>query len=280
MALNLDCVGRKHGPYPFEIRDHDVMLYALGVGCDERELQFLFEGHERFATLPTFAVIPPNRGVFQAIHAMGADLTKLVHGEQAIRWFAPIPTSGTVMTDWEVTHIIDKGSGALAIVTATTTDPDGHPLFENTCSMFVRGEGGFGGDRGPDSLRIEPPTDREPDFQIEERTQDRQALIYRLNGDRNPLHASPPFAQKSGFEKPILHGLCTLGYAARALLNGALDTDPSRLKSLSARFSAVVYPGDLIVTRGWKLDDGRWVLGVSTDRGADVITNCVAQTED
>ncbi|MBL6974913.1 MAG: MaoC family dehydratase N-terminal domain-containing protein [Deltaproteobacteria bacterium] len=279
MSLNLDCVGRKQTPYPFEIRERNVMLYALGVGADERELHYLFEGDRRFATLPTFAVIPPNRGVFQAIHEMGADLTKLVHGEQAIRWFAPIPTSGTVMTNWEVTHIYDKGSGALAVVTATTTTPDGQPIFENTCSMFVRGEGGFGGDRGPATPRLEPPVDRDPDFCVEERTQERQALIYRLNGDLNPLHASPPFAEKAGFEKPILHGLCTLGFVARALLNGALDADPARLKSLTARFSAVVFPGDLIVTRGWKMDDGRWVLGVSTDRGSDAITNCVAETD-
>lgn len=280
MALNLDAVGVRHEPYPYEILEHDVILYALGVGADERELQFLFEGDERFCTFPTFAVIPPTQGVFAAIRELKADLTKLVHGEQSIRWFAQIPTSGTVMTTWEVTHLFDKGSGALAVVTTTTEDDKGNPLFENTCSMFIRGGGGFGGERGPASIpSLDPPADREPDFCIEERTQKRQALIYRLNGDRNPLHASPAFALRAGFDQPILHGLCTLGFATRALLNGALEGDPSRLGALSARFSAIVFPGDTLITRGWNLDGNRYALRVSTDRGEDVITHCLADVD-
>ncbi|NOZ00516.1 MAG: hypothetical protein GXP54_01330 [Deltaproteobacteria bacterium] len=278
MSLNLDVIGVRHDPYPFEIQDRDVILYALGIGADERELRFLFEGDGRFSTFPTYAVIPPTRGLFEAIVEMKADLMKLVHGEQAIRWFAPIPTSGTVMTSWEVTDIYDKGSGALAVVTATTEDSKGNPIFENVCSMFIKGEGGFGGDKGPDSPPRQPPADRAPDFHIEQPTLGRQALIYRLNGDRNPLHASPDFARMAGFEKPILHGLCTLGFAARALLNGALEGEPGRLKALSARFSAVVYPGDTIITKGWHTGNGKYALDVSTDRTSGVITNFTAET--
>lgn len=263
MALNRSCVGKSFGPYPFEYEDRDVILYALGVGATHDESRYVFEGAEGFCTLPTFAVVPCTQVLFEAVAVLDADLTRLLHGEQAIRWFAPIPTSGTLNTRFEVTGVYDKGKGALAVIRATSADEQGRDLFENVVSLFLRGEGGFGGDPGPKAPRYDPPEGREPDVRVEQRTLRRQALLYRLSGDRNPLHASPEFAAAAGFERPILHGLCTLGFAARHFVNAALDGDVTRLKALTARFSAVVYPGDTLRTEAWRDEGGRYVARVS-----------------
>lgn len=272
MALNFECKGKVFGPYDFEYTDRDVILYALGVGAGADELSFLFEGDPDFQVLPTFAVVPGTRALFDAVGELQADLRRLLHGEQAIRWYAPIPTSGVLKTTWHVTDIFDKGKGALAVVKADTVDASGNLLFENIFSLFIRGEGGFGGERGPETPKIEPP-DRAPDFRVEQMTLPQQALLYRLNGDRNPLHASPEFAVIAGFERPILHGLCTLGFAMRALINARLDRDTTRLRAISCRFSGVVYPGDRIITEGWAMESGRYILRVNTDRGVTAISN-------
>ena len=277
MALNHACIGVSNGPYTFEYDDRTVILYALGAGATEAEPRFVFEGAPDFGVVPSFAVIPATRSLFDAVGLLDADLMRLLHGEQAIRWHRPIPTGGRLLTTWEVSNIYDKGKGALAIVTSRTSDEQG-PLFDNMFSLFIRGEGGFGGDRGPEAERHDPPADRGPDFRVAAPTASTQALLYRLSGDRNPLHASPEFARMSGFERPILHGLCTLGYATRALVNAGLGGDPARLKSLSARFAGVVFPGDEIVTEGWSLPGGRWILRTTTGRGTPAISNFVAES--
>jgi acyl dehydratase len=280
MALNLACVGKTFGPYEYEYTDRDVILYALGVGATRDELPYLFEGDAGFRVVPSFAVIPANRALFDAIGELRADLTKLLHGEQSVKWLAPIPTSGVVRTTWCVTDVFDKGKGALAVVRAGTVDSDGKPLFENVFSLFIRGEGGFGGSRGPDAPKVEPPAGAPPDLRVEEATGPGQALVYRLSGDRNPLHASPEFATASGFERPILHGLCTFGYAIRALVRDGLGGDPARLKAVSARFTGVVYPGDRVTTEVWTVGPGRRVLRVTTDRGVTAISNFEAVVAD
>ncbi len=272
MPLNLACVGRTSAPYLFAYEAKDLILYALGVGATERDLSSVFEGDPKFAAVPSFAVIPATRALFDAVRELDADLTKLLHGEQGIRWFAPIPTSGVLSTTWEVTNVFDKGKGALAVVVARTADADGRPLFDNTFSLFVRGAGGFGGDRGPEQARIDPPADRAPDFRVEQATLPWQALLYRLSGDRNFLHVSPTFATAAGFERPILHGLCSFGFAIRALVQEGLGGDAGRLGSVSARFTGIVYPGDRIVTEGWKTGEGLHVLRVTTDRGTAAIS--------
>jgi acyl dehydratase len=277
MSLNLDCVGKEFGPYDFEFTDKDVILYALGVGATEQELRYVFEGADGFCALPSFAVIPGTQALFDAISVLQAPLDKLLHGEQAIVWFNPVPTNGRLSTRWSVKNVFDKGKGALAVVSAMTHDSDGTPMFENTFSLFIRGEGGFGGDPGPKVQPVEPPIDKEPDLQVEQATLPWQSLLYRLNGDRNPLHASPEFARLSGFEKPILHGLCTMGFAVRHFVNSALLGDVSRLKHISCRFTAVTYPGDTIKTAIWKMAQ-KYVLRVTTDRGQTVISNFIART--
>lgn len=276
MALNLARVGLAHDPYPFEYDSRRLILYALGIGAGEGELQWTYEGDERFQAFPTFAVIPSMQALFDAVEELGADLTKLLHGEQGIRWHAPIPKAGNLLTSWKVTNVFDKGKGALAVVEARTSDAAGKPLFDNVISLFIRGEGGFGGDKGPEAPRFELP-DRPADFRFEQATLPFQSLLYRLSGDYNRLHAEPAFARASGFEKPILHGLATLGFAARALVLGALGGDGARLKALSARFTGVVYPGDRLATEGWREGD-KLLLRVTTDRGVTAISNFVAET--
>jgi acyl dehydratase len=275
MPLNLDSVGKSFGPYAVEYGDRDVILYAISIGAGyvPEDLKYVFEGADGFRAFPTFAVVPGTRALFDAVAVLDADLTKLLHGEQAVRWFAPIPTSGTLLTTWQVEGVYDKGKGALAVVKGTSTDAAGKPLFENVFSLFIRGAGGFGGSRGPEVVRAEPPSDRAPDFRVEHQTAPRQALLYRLNGDRNPLHASPEFAVASGFERPILHGLCSFGFGVRAFVDAALDRDCSRLKEVSARFTGVVFPGDTLVTEGWRIAPDRIVARVTTGRGTPAISN-------
>jgi acyl dehydratase len=276
MALDLSCVGRTSGPYTNVHEDRDVLHYALSVGAGTGDLRWAFEGHPRFAVLPGFAVIPATGALFEAVRALGADLRRLLHGEQEIRWFAPIPPQGRLVTTWDVPAVYDKGKGALAVVRARTADEGGTPLFENLISLYIRGEGGFGGDRGPEAWTADPP-DRAPDFRADDATLPTQALLYRLNGDRNFLHADPEFAKAAGFERPILHGLCTLGFALRTLVDRGLGGDPARLKAVRARFAGVVYPGDRIVTEGWQAGDGRVVLRVTTGRGTPAIVPLVAE---
>lgn len=277
MALNFECVGKEFGPYPFEYGDKDVILYALGVGATHEELQYLFEGSKNFTVVPSFAVIPAMPALFEAVALLNADLTRLLHGEQAIRWFRPIKPAGTLYTRYKISAVYDKGKGALAVVTATSADEQGEEVFENVISLYIRGEGGFGGDPGPKGERYDPPEGRPPDYVVEQRTMRKQALLYRLCGDRNPLHASPEFAAAAGFERPILHGLCTLGFAVRHLVQAGLGGDPWRLKFLTARFSAVVYPGDTLKTEGWRVGEGRHILRVTSDRGQAVITNFMVE---
>jgi acyl dehydratase len=189
----------------------------------------------------------------------------------------PIPANARLATVSEVKAIYDKGKGALVVVEARTRDESDAPVFDNVFNIFVRGEGGFGGERGPEAPKLEPPAGVAPDFEISEATTPEQALLYRLSGDYNPLHADPAMAKLGGFDRPILHGLCTFGFAGRALLRGACGGDPARLRSFGARFAGVVFPGDTLTTRGWRLGDGRILVAVTTQEGKAVLTHAVAE---
>ena len=180
----------------------------------------------------------------------------LVHGEQSIELFGPIPVQCTVRTTSTVTGIYDKGSGALVVSQSTSVDCDsGDPRWTATTSLFVRGEGGFGGDRGPSSS-TEPWPAREPDEVVRYATRPDQALLYRLSGDRNPLHSDPVFAKRAGFDRPILHGLCTYGFTGRALLHTVCGSDPARFRSMAGRFSRPTYPGDTLTVSMWNEAEG------------------------
>ena len=274
MALNLDAVGKKLQPMTFDYTDRDVMLYALGVGAGVDELGFTFEKELR--VLPTFAVVPAFPALASMVGVLQVNPLMLLHGEQRIELRKPIPASGKLTTTPTIRAIYDKGSGALIVVDAETADERGEVLFLNTFAAFVRGEGGFGGDRGPSGARNVPP-EREPDAVVEMPTLAQQALIYRLSGDRNPLHADPGFAKMAGFDRPILHGLCTFGHVGRAILHKFCDGQPERFKDFEARFSGVVFPGDTIITEMWKENGGKIIVRAKT-QGADVVLGNAAAT--
>ena len=179
----------------------------------------------------------------------------LVHAGQSVELHRPIPVEGTVRTTGTVTGVEDKGSGALVTTEASSVDAaTGEPMFTTRSSVFIRGEGGFGGERTP-TAKVEPPA-RDPDHEVTYRTLPGQALLYRLCGDRNPLHSDPAFAAAGGFDRPILHGLCTYGFTGRALLHALCDSDPKRFGRMEGRFSRPVMPGDTLTVSMWLDDDG------------------------
>jgi acyl dehydratase len=276
MAIKLDLVGKKSDPIPFAYTWKDTVLYALGVGAKVEDLDFLYEGRGP-KVLPTFAVVPSFTSMISVAGNLGANPMMILHGEQKIILHRPIASSGKLATVSEVKGIYDKGKGALVVVEARTTDEKGEPVFDNVFSIFVRGEGGFGGERGPEAVKADPPDGAAPDFEVVEATTREQALLYRLSGDLNPLHADPSMAKFGGFDRPILHGLCTYGFAGRAILKSACGNDPAKLKSFAARFAGVVFPGDTLTTRGWKVGDGKYVVTVTTQEGKVVLSNAIAE---
>jgi acyl dehydratase len=254
MPINPNAVGNTTEPYERTWESKDCLLYAVGVGAGLDELQFTTENSHDITqqVLPTFAVIVGMGG-----GAMGAageiDFTRLVHGAQAIRLFKPLPTDGKIMVTDQLTSIQDKGEGKHAILETTATSVDaksGEKLMETVTTIVLRGQGGFGGDRGEAKAKPTPP-DRAPDHEVTYQTRPDQALTYRLSGDRNPLHSDPWFAQLAGFERPILHGLCTYGFTGRALLHALCGGDPAKFGAMEGRFSSPVYPGEALTTRMW-----------------------------
>ena len=228
----------------------DVLLYHLALGAKPDELRYVYE--RDLHVLPTFAVVagtlrdtePPTL----VMPGIDVDLVQALHGRQELTVHGPIPPNGTATASSRIVDVYDKGSAAV-IVTETST-----PYFTNRTSIFVRGEGGFGGDRGPSTRS--PVPDREPDLTVLSPTWPQQALFYRLCGDRNPLHVDPSFAALAGFDRPILHGLCTYGMVCKAVVDAALGGDPSRVTAFSGRFAGVVFPGETLRTRIWRTDDG------------------------
>lgn len=263
---------------PFSWDEKDVILYNLAVGAgdppvDPAELKYVYEGDLHVS--PGFGTIPPFATMMSVAGAEGADinLAQILHGSQELRIHRPIPTSGSVTQDGRITDVFDRGKGALVMVEVTSVlEKGGEALFTNRSGVYVRGEGGFGGDPGPQPGNR--PPDREPDHVVETPTLAQQALIYRIaSGDRNPLHADPGFAAFAGFERPILHGLCTYGIVVRAVAEAALDGEPEAVAGFEARFSGHVFPGETLVTRIWDEGDSMIVETRTTERGTTVLSN-------
>lgn len=272
MPLNLDSVGSASAPVTTEWGSTDALLYAIAVGAGQDPAQELSVTTENTAgvvqqTIPTFAALLGQRVSRPDIGPY--DRAMLVHAEQQITVPRPLPVAGRVELVSRVDQILDKGSGALVRSSVTGSHPDtGEPMFVSRSAAFIRGEGGFGGDRG-DAGRA-PAPDREPDAAITQRTRPEQALLYRLTGDRNPLHSDPGFARRAGFERPILHGMCTLGFATRAVVEAFCAGDPDLLAEIGGRFTAPVMPGDALVTSIW-IDGDRAVFRTTRSDGAVVI---------
>jgi 3-hydroxyacyl-CoA dehydrogenase/3a,7a,12a-trihydroxy-5b-cholest-24-enoyl-CoA hydratase len=258
MPIDKSVVGKEFEATRFEWTEKDVILYALGLGVgvgqsqtDPHVLQYTYENGLK--AIPTFGVVPTFACLAGAIGIPGFDVNPMMilHGEQYLEVLADeVPTRATVTNTARITRLYDKGKGALVIIEATTKSPSGAPIFRNEYSVFIRGEGGFGGESGPPPGN-EPPN-RAPDASVEHQTLPHQAIIYRLSGDYNPLHIDPAMAAMGGFDKPILHGLCTFGNIARAAVEVMCDNDPRRFRSIKVRFAAPVFPGETIITDMWK----------------------------
>ncbi|MGP3979662.1 MaoC/PaaZ C-terminal domain-containing protein [Streptomyces sp. KR80] len=249
----------------------DIQLYHLGIGAganpdkdgpatDPDELRYTLES--RLHVLPSFATVAG--GALAAAGGLSTpgidvDLAAVLHGGQRLELHRPIPVEGRAVQTSRIAAVYDKGKAAVIVLRSDAADEDG-PLWTSDTLIFVRGEGGFGGERGP-SERLELP-DREPDRTALRPVREDQALLYRLSGDWNPLHADPEFAKLAGFDKPILHGLCTYGITLKAVVDTALDGDVSRVRAYTTRFAGVVYPGETLRIRMWR-DEGRVQVSVT-----------------
>jgi acyl dehydratase len=273
MPIDPSAVGSESGPVERSWTSKDALLYAVGVGAGTSELPFTTENSAGIdqQVLPTFAVIVGAGGGGGFSRVGDIDFTQLVHGEQGIELAGPIPVEGTVSTTGRITGIYDKGKGAVIVTESVSVDAaTGEPRFTTRSSVYIRGAGNFGGERGPSGPRNVPP-DREPDHRVSYLTSPDQALTYRLSGDRNPLHSDPEFAKLAGFDRPILHGLCTYGFTGRALLHSLCGGDPARFRSMEGRFSAPVFPGDELTVSMWETGDGEAFFTTASHTGATVI---------
>ncbi|MCY4019511.1 MAG: MaoC/PaaZ C-terminal domain-containing protein [Chloroflexi bacterium] len=275
-------IGQELGPLTYSYSEREAALYALGIGApadpmDQEELKFVYELSSRgFAVFPTFALIY-SRDLHH--HFLSGDLAGIVynpmmvlHGEQYLELLRPLPVRGTVRTSLSISQIYDKGSGMLLTIDGESADKAGEAFAFSRWSVFIRGLGDYGGDRGPSS-KMEPPKTA-PDIVHQERTSERQALLYRLSGDSNPLHADPQMAAIGNYDKPILHGLCTYGFAARAILKHCCANEPLRLRSIGARFSQHVFPGETLQTEIWSLDERELRFQTrALERNAVVLSN-------
>jgi acyl dehydratase len=264
MAIDANAVGVTAEPMLFEWTDRDTMLYALGVGAGTGDLSFTTDNSHGITqqVLPTYAVICCSP--LGAATKIGTfNWGRLLHGSQAIRVYAPLPPAGKLSVVSEVADIQDKGEGknAIVVLRARGTEPDSNTLVAETlATLVIRGAGGFGGTSGQRPVVPQIP-DSEPDARIDLPTTDDQPLIYRLSGDRNPLHSDPWFAREmAGFPKPILHGLCTYGVSGRALVAELGDGNAAAITSITARFSSPVFPGETLTTSVWRTESGRAVF--------------------
>ncbi len=274
MPLDHSIVGQPGEPHVRSWTSADALLYAVGVGAGLgdplAELEFTTENSEgvQQQVLPTYGVLLAQARTARSLGDF--DRAMLVHAEQAFELHRPIPVTGSVRAVATVTGIYDKGSGALVTSESVAVDAEsGEPLVTSRTGTFIRGEGGFGGERGGSPPWQRP--DRSPDLLVEQQTRPEQALLYRLSGDRNPLHADPKFAARGGFPRPILHGLCTYGFTGRALLHALCGSDPARFRSMSGRFSAPVFPGETLVVSIWADGDDAALFQTAKQDGTVVI---------
>jgi len=269
MALNPDAIGKPLGPVTKDYTWKDVVLYALGVGAGFEEIEYCYE--KDLKVLPSFSIA----AVFDFLSLYAAEsnlnLAGILHGEQKLEFHAPIPTEGTLSTTGKLTHYYDKGKekGALVVGESVTRHSNGRKLFTSTLTIFSRRDGGFGGANAPKQDLVMP--DRAPDFEIEDAPTPDQPLLYRLSGDVFHLHVDQAFAEMAGFEKPIMHGLCTHGFACRALVGSLVPGEPEKVRRMDCRFSKPLYPGDPIRTLIWKEGEGRALWRVINARTGDTV---------
>ncbi|MDD5748169.1 MAG: MaoC/PaaZ C-terminal domain-containing protein [Actinomycetota bacterium] len=280
MPIDLSkALGAETPPMEYECNQNKLILYALGVGVstDPDDLKFVYENPPGLVALPSFGVVPAFPALMSMFGVEGLELNPvmIVHGEQYLEIHKQLPISGKLFTGSKVLNIYDKGKIALIELESETKDESGELIYRNVFGIIARGEGGFGGDKGP-APGNEPP-ERKPDKVVEMPTLKQQALLYALSGDINPLHRDPNFAAMAGYDRPILHGLCTFGFACRAVLKEYCGNDPEKFKSVKVRFSRHVFPGETLVTEMWK-EDGKVIFQVKTkERGEVAVSNAAAE---
>jgi acyl dehydratase len=279
MPMNLDAVGAVSQPGRHSWTSKDALLYALGVGAGQIdptgfELEFTTENSQNIEqrVLPTMPVVIAMGGG-PGLPAWGEfDFRMLLHGEQGVTLHGPIPADGEVEAITTITGIYDKGKAAVVRMETESKYVDsGKPAFTTRFAAFIRGEGGFGESRGPDVADPPKMPDKASDHEVTYATRPDQALLYRLNGDRNPLHSDPTIAKFAGFDRPILHGLCTYGVTGRALLHELCGSDVAKFKSMDVRFSKPVMPGDTLTVKMWDDGAGKAIFQTVNQDGTVVI---------
>ena len=269
MALNLDAIGKKIGPFTKEYSWKDPVLYALGVGAGFSDLEYCYE--KDLKVLPSYGITTMYDFMSQIATTSNVNLAGILHGEQEMIFHNPIPTEGTLTTEGAITNYYDKGEkkGALIVGEFDTYHSNGKKLFTSIVTVFSRLDGGFGGENAPAKTFSFP--DRDPDFIVEGKPSEDQPLVYRLSGDVFQLHVDQEFAEMAGFEKPIMHGLCTHGYACRALIQSLVPGEPEKVRRMDCRFKRPLYPGMPIKTVIWKTEDGQAVYKVINAETKEIV---------
>lgn len=274
-------IGAEVGSQEFSWTSSDVLLYHLALGAGSHPgdnlssdaLRWTLDSND-LQVLPSFAVVAPTFHATRApsLNLPGCDiqLSQVVHGAQHVNVGAPLPTSGSARLTTRISDVWDKGKAAVIWQEGVASNPDGDELWRVRSSIFVRGEGGWGGDRGESTAATIP--ERQPDFVTTYGVTPQQALLYRLCGDRNPLHADPSFAEAAGFPAPILHGLCTYGIVLREIVDGLLKSDATAVDGFSARFAGVVFPGETLTIHAW--EEPASIVASATVDGRPALADC------
>ncbi len=279
MALNHDKIGQPIGPLEKQYNWKDIALYGIGVGAGFKDLSYVYENGMK--VLPSYSIGSVFEFLMESAIASDASLMGILHGEQDIIFHNPIPVEGTLTTLGKITNYYDRGEnkGALVVAEAETKHSNGDLLFTNIFTLFSRFDGGFGGEAPPKDDVVFP--DSAPDITVDDHPSVDQPLVYRLSGDIFGLHVDPEFAQAMGFEKPIMHGLCTHGYACRHLTNELLGGEPKLMKRFRTRFSKPLYPGVPIQTQAWKVEPGKALFKVvNKETGQVVIDKGICEYEE
>jgi acyl dehydratase len=274
MPLDLSLVGAQSSPAVFDYTWKDVVSYALGVGAKKDELDYLYEGRGP-KVLPSFVVVSKFPPMLATLAKTGGNLAMVVHGAERVTLHAPLAPAGKLVTTVSIRGIYDMRRFAQVLVDTRAEDGDGRLIAETTSSIIFRGEGGFGGQPAPkEAPPAERPKEEPPSFRVEETTLPEQALLYRLSGDLNPLHADPDAARLAGFDRgPILHGLCTFGFMVRHVAKAACGGDATRLCLFGLRFLLPVGPGPTLVTEGWRVRQDALALEVRVKERNEVVVS-------
>jgi len=269
MTIDPQSLGYETPPIGFNYTWRDTVVYALGVGATpDEELDYLYEGRGP-KVLPSFSTIPTFTAFDALVDRIGCDRRGMVHHAQRTDVFKPLRPNARLWVTGRVAGLYDLKRMAISVFSIDAYDEDDDLIIRGEVTLLLRNDGGFGGERPPKTQRVALP-EREPDFETRDAIAPTQALLYRLSGDYNPLHADPDFAAQAGFDQPILHGLCTYGYAGRAVIRGACGGDPDKLAMLRGQFSNPVYPGDTLIVRSWN-EAERVILGVTTEERPDAL---------